>query len=120
MIRHGRGKTLLFYAISLTCQGEKKPILCPWLEKWTVKMDEQTIQTAPVDVGPENTKLINAFTDAVIAADDEEAARLAKLILFRPESLMAIKIARGAAHIRERSYRTDLADRKYGHGWLDQ
>ena len=83
-------------------------------------MDEQAIQTAPDDVGPENTKLINAFADAVIADDDEQATRLAKLILFQPESLMAIKIARGAAHIRERGFRTDLADRKYGHGWLDR
>ena len=64
--------------------------------------------------------MINAFADAVIADDDEEATRLAKLILFQPESLMAIKIARGAVHIRERGYRTDLADRKYGHGWLDR
>lgn len=83
-------------------------------------MDEHTIQTAPADVGPENTKLINAFADAVIADNDDDATRLAKLILFQPESLMAIKIARGAAHIRERGYRTDLADKKYGHGWLDR
>ena len=83
-------------------------------------MDEQTIQTAPADVGPENTKLINAFADAVIADDDEEATRLAKLILFQPESLMALKIAGGAEYVREKGYRTDLADRKYGHGWLDR
>jgi hypothetical protein len=47
--------------------------------------------------------------------DDAEADRLRRLALFRPESLMALKIANGADHIRKRGYRTDLADRKYGY-----
>jgi len=83
-------------------------------------MDDQKPYLLPDDVGPENTRLINAFSDACMAGDDAEADRLRRLALFRPESLMAIKIARGADHIRERGYRTDLADRKYGHDWLDR
>ena len=83
-------------------------------------MDDQTLDMRPDDVGPENTQLINDFCDACEAGDDAEADRLRRLALFRPESLMAIKIARGADHLRERGYRTDLADRKYGHGWLDR
>jgi hypothetical protein len=83
-------------------------------------MDDQTIQKAPVDVGPENTKLINDHADAFLAGDRAEADRLRRLALFRPESLMALKIAGGADYIREKGYRTDLADRKYGHGWLDR
>ena len=83
-------------------------------------MDDQKLDVPPDDVGPENTRLINAFSDACMAGDDAEADRLRRLALFRPESLMAIKIARGADHVRKRGYRTDLADRKYGHGWLDR
>ena len=83
-------------------------------------MDDQKLDMRPDDVGPENTQLINAYMDAVIAGDTGEAERLEKLALFRPESLMAIKNAWGADHVRACGYRTDLADRKYGHGWLDQ
>lgn len=83
-------------------------------------MDDQKLDVPPGDVGTENTRLINAFGDACMAGDDAEADRLRRLALFRPESLMALKIANGADHIRKRGYRTDLADRKYGHGWLDR
>lgn len=84
------------------------------------QMDEQTIQKAPVRLGTENTKLIRAFGKAVADNSNEEATRLEKLILFRPESLMAIKNTLGAEHIRHRGYRTDLADAKYGNDWLDR
>ena len=83
-------------------------------------MDDHKIDVLPQDAGSENTKLVHAFAEAVVAGDNAEADRLRKLALFRPESLMAIKMTRGAEHLRQRGYRTDLADRKYGHGWLDQ
>lgn len=83
-------------------------------------MDDQTLDMRPDDVGPENTQLINAFCDACEAGDDAEADRLRRLALFRPESLMALKIANGSEYIRSRGFRTDLADRKYGHDWLDR
>ena len=83
-------------------------------------MDDHKMDVLPQDVGPENTRLIHAFCDACETGDEAEADRLRRMALFRPESLMAIKMARGAAHIRQRGYRTDLADSKYGHEWLDQ
>ena len=83
-------------------------------------MSEQLIDRPPATVGPENTRLVHAFTDAVAADDDAEADRLSKLILFRPESLLATKNAFGADFIRQKGLRTDLADAKYGHDWLDR
>jgi len=83
-------------------------------------MDDHKIDALPLDVGAENTRLVHAFADAVSAGDDAEADRLRRMALFRPESLMAIKNTLGADHIRQRGYRTDLADRQYGHGWLDR
>ena len=56
-------------------------------------MDEQKLDVPPADVGPENPRLINAFSDACMAGDDAEADRLRRLALFRPESLMAFKRA---------------------------
>ena len=83
-------------------------------------MDDQKLDVPPDDVGRENTRLINAFSDACEAGDDAEVDRLRRLALFRPESLMALKIANGSEYIRQRGFRTDLADRKYGHDWLDR
>ena len=83
-------------------------------------MDDHKIDVMPGGIDPENTRLIRAFGEAIANNDGDEAARLEKLILFRPESLMAIKKALGAAHIRRRGYRTDLADARYGHDWLDR
>ncbi len=37
-----------------------------------------------------------------------------------PDVLMASKRAFGADFIRENNYNTTLADRKFGHGWLDR
>ena len=83
-------------------------------------MSEQLLDRPPATVGPENTRLVNAFTDAVIAGDDTESDRLRRLILFRPESLLATKNALGVDFVRQKGLRTDLADAKYGHGWLDR
>jgi hypothetical protein len=85
-----------------------------------VDMDDHRIDTLPQDMGPENTRLIQAFADAHLAHDDGETDRIGRTVLFCPESLMATKRALGADYIRQRGWRTDLADRKYGHGWLDR
>ena len=84
------------------------------------QMDDHKIDMRPQEVGLENTKLIQAFSDAFLAGNRAETDRLRRLALFRPESLMALKIASGAEYIREKGYRTDLADRKYGHDWLNR
>ncbi len=41
-------------------------------------------------------------------------------ILSDPDVLMASKRAFGAEFIRENKFNTTLADRKFGHGWLDK
>ena len=64
--------------------------------------------------------LFDQMVDAVITDNFEEADRLSRLIEFSPESLMAVKIAMGADHVKASGLRLGRADRRYGSGWLDR
>lgn len=74
----------------------------------------------PTELGPENSKLFKEWADAVVADDDAKAERLQRMVLFTPGALRATKSAMGADFIRQEGFRTDLADREYGPGWMDK
>ncbi len=58
---------------------------------------------------------------AAMEAGDEEAINFHRSkMICDPDALMNAKILSGAQWIRERNYNTILADRKFGHGWLDK
>lgn len=63
---------------------------------------------------------IDKLADAHEADDEEAAAYHRSQIYHAPDALMASKILSGAQWIRDRKLNTMLADRKFGHGWLDR
>ena len=60
------------------------------------------------------------FTKALNNGDEEAAADLRTKIKWPAWSLMSGKKVLGADYIRKKGYNTELADRKFGTGWLDR
>ena len=65
-------------------------------------------------------QILSDFVAALATDNDQEIGRLRKLIPAAPEPLIAMKQCFGAEYVREKGYRTDLAEERYGHGWLDR
>ena len=83
-------------------------------------VDYKSVRTRPDVEGPENDRVFQAMSQAAIARDYDEAARLLRMALIPAQALRAIKLAGGAEFIREQGYRTDLAEQEYGPDWLDR
>ncbi len=81
-------------------------------------------QTQPWDLTEEELKHnqyhIPLLTEAMLANDEEAEAYHLSQIYNDPDALMSAKILSGAQWIRERKLNTTLADRKFGHDWLDK
>ncbi len=63
---------------------------------------------------------IEKLADATEANDGEAQFYHRSQIYHDPDALMASKMLLGAQSIRDRKFNTTLADRKFGHGWLDK
>ena len=83
-------------------------------------VDYKSVRTRPDVEGPENDRVFQAMSQAAIARDYDEAARLLRMALIPAQALRAIKLAGGADFIHEQGYRTDLAEQEYGPDWLDR
>lgn len=63
---------------------------------------------------------IDDYIEAMRRDDEEEMARLRKVINWDACSLAAMKDLHGPDFIRERGYNTKKADKEFGPGWLDR
>ena len=69
---------------------------------------------------PEGLRVIHRMQRARDRGDMETYRRLQRKMNVPAETLMAAKRSMGADWIRSRGFRTELADAKYGPGWLDR
>ncbi len=60
------------------------------------------------------------LADAMEAEDEEAESYHLSQIFIDPDTLMSAKILSGAQWIRDRKLNTTLANRKFGHDWLDR
>ncbi len=60
------------------------------------------------------------LADALETEDEEAEFYHRSQIYHDPDALMSSKMILGAQSIRDRKLNTTLADRKFGHGWLDK
>ncbi len=63
---------------------------------------------------------IKKLADAKEAEDEDAEFYHRSQIYHDPDALMSAKILSGAQWIRDRKLNTTIAERKFGHGWLDR
>lgn len=67
-----------------------------------------------------NGKLLYLVGEAERRGDEETVRELQKQIVYPAEALLAVKRNMGANWIRQRGFRTETAEAKYGKDWLDR
>ena len=72
----------------------------------------------PVD--EEEGRAISAVIDSVMGRSDVPQSELWPKIRLLPGTLKLYKEWHGADYIREKGFNTELADKEFGPGWLDE